>query len=269
VEEEPVEPKKPESKMRYVDMIFEVKDAEVPLFANAGDADPTASSLAIGSKGKATFEVNMNDEKWYQVKSKEKSGWVKGSMIRIYDLAPSGEPSVAETKPAPVEAKDREEATYFEPAGEGVVARAKPDDKSKQVATLEEGKPYRATKSEKIGPDRWFLLDLPNGGKGWAQGIDLQLAEVSPATLPEQPMSAAPAKSAFVAEWIVAGVDGVLVYDRASIAGKVIQRISPPTIYQVTDTSAGGGSEWYKVKLTEKKDGWVQTMDVNLTKQPQ
>jgi hypothetical protein len=267
--EEIVAPKKPEGSMRYVDMLFEVKDAPVPLYANAGDEKASDLALDVGSKGKASFEVLINDEKWYQVKSRHKSGWVKGSMLKIYDLAPVSETPAAPLPPPPVESANREETTYFEAAEDGIAAREKPNENAKQVSTLEAGKPYLATKSEKIGPDRWFLLKLDNGIQGWVAGIDLQLAEVPAALKEEQRQAHQPElKSAFAAEWIVPSVEGVLVYDRPSIAAKVKQKISPPVIYKVLESSAGGGEEWYKIKISNKKDieGWVQSMDVSLTK---
>ncbi len=272
VEEEPVVevpvPKKPESSMRYVDMLFEVKESPALLYANAGDKVPSNVELDVGSKGKATFEVLINEEKWYQVKSKTKSGWVRGDSIKIYDLAPTAE-KPAVTAPAPIERAERRETTYFEVVEDGIFARAKPDEKSKQLFALATGTPYLATKSEKIGPDRWFLLTLEDGRAGWVAGIDLQLAEVPAAMKEEQRQAVQPEfKSAFAAEWIVPSVEGVLVYDRPSIAAKVKQKISPPVIYKVIEASAGGGEEWYKIKISEKKnvEGWVQTMDVSLTK---
>lgn len=264
------EPKKPESNMRYVDIIFEVKEAPAALYADAGDESPSGVSLPVGSKGKASFEVLINDEKWYQVKSKEKTGWAKASDIKIYDLSPVDETPVAPSAPAAVESSDRQEATYFEVLDEGILARAKPTDASAQVAPLSVGKAYLAVKSEKIGADRWFLLKLENGKEGWVAGIDLQLAEVPAPVREESRNTQREIKSAFKAEWVVAGVEGVLVYDRASIAGNVLQKISPPIIYEVLETHEGGMGEWYKIKLSSKKarDGWVQSMDVNLTSKP-
>jgi hypothetical protein len=268
VEEVPV-PKAPESNMRYVDMIFEVKDAPAPLYANAGDEKASDIVLDVGTKGKATFEVIINDEKWFQVKARHKTGWARGDSLKIYDLAPTAEAAQAPVAPPPVEKAERSEATYFEVVDEGITAREKPNDKSAGVMALETGKPYLATKSEKIGPDRWFLLTLSNGKQGWVAGTDLQLADVPEAMKTEQKLTQqTEPKSAFAAEWVVPSVEGVLVYERPSIAGKVVKKISPPVIFKVVDTSAGAGEEWYKIRLSEKKDlsGWVQAMDVSLTK---
>jgi hypothetical protein len=135
--------------------------------------------------------------------------------------------------------------------------------------TLSEGTAYLAVKSEKVGPDRWFLLKIKSGVEGWVEGINLSLADV------RQPSAAAPPPevtgqrekpSAFAAEWVVASVKGVGVYERPSIAAKIRVRISPPKIYKVMESSADDSKEWYRIQLDGKKEGWVQALDVSLTK---
>lgn len=158
--------------------------------------------------------------------------------------------------PPPLSSSPAEENTYFRAAVDGVPAYEKPTIDSKQKSILDAIKAYKAIKSEKVGADRWFLLELEGGAQGWVEGINIQLAEVE----------SYPTKSAFQAEWVTASVKGVSVYGRPSIAADELRQISPPEVYRVVEVSEGGGQEWYKIDLSKGKEGWVQAMDVSLTK---
>lgn len=262
-------PAKPSSNMRYVDKIFEVKEQEVPLYQSPGDLSPSGEKLPVGSKGKASFEVMIGEQAWYQVKSKNASGWVQGAMVKLYTLSPepASEKAQATAPEKSMRTEKRRESTYFEPNMANVPVYREPSDRSPSVATLVEGQSYLAIESQKIKSDRWFLLKIKPDLSGWVRGIDVQLADVvetvdESAALPENPL----ASSAFRPDWVVAGVNGVGVYSRPSLASKMIRKISPPEIYAVVDTGEGGGSEWYKIKVGDKQEGWVQTLDVSLTK---
>ena len=63
---------------------------DVPLYANAGADGPTGVVLPVGTKGKATFEALVGEEKWYQVKSKRGSGWANGALLSMYSLFSHG-----------------------------------------------------------------------------------------------------------------------------------------------------------------------------------
>ena len=126
-----------------------------------------------------------------------------------------------------------------------------------------------AMKSEKVGTERWFFLKIRSDLSAWVNGIDILLADVQQPAQTQTPtsdLSLRGKKSAFAADWVAATVKGVGVYSRPSIAGTMINQINPGDIYKVIDNSSGDGNEWYKISLSEKKEGWVQTMDVNLTK---
>ncbi len=256
---------KTRSLMNYVDIVFEVKKQNVPLFQNPGEG-PTGVSLPVGTKGKADFEMLIGEDKWYQVKSKKGEGWANGKNLSIFNLSPQGVTPAAEP---PTQAHEniegaRKESTYFEAATENAPYFDKPSDRAKEVGTLASETAYMAIKSEKVDSDRWFLLQIRSGVTGWARGLDLRLAEVKqPSQLetPRLPMSQRGKKSEFRAEWAKATVKGVGVYSRPSIAAKMLQQINPPTIYQVIEISG----EWYKIDLG-KTQGWVQSMDVSLTK---
>lgn len=265
--EEPV-PKRPKSNMNYVDIIFEVKKFDVPLYKNPGGNDEPLGSLPVGTRGKADFEIVMGVDRWYQVKSKKGNGWVNGSFLTVYNLNPE-EPSALSdaSKSGPAHARASQDVTYFKASQPDIPVFQTPSESAARSGTLQEDRPYQAIKSEKVGPDRWFLLQIEPGAQGWVRGIDIQLAEESIQKIvqqeerrPEPPAS----KSAFSAEWIVASVKGVGVYSRPSIVGKIIEQISPPTIYRVLE--AASGNEWYRIQLGNTKEGWVQALDVRLTK---
>ncbi len=256
--------------MSAVDMLFEVKNQTVPMYQEPGVGEPNGNVLPPGSKGQATFKVVLGKDQWFQVKSKKGSGWVNGSLLALYDLSPQGLEE-GETPPKPpvdtISGK-REEATYFQANIDEAVAYKAPSDKSEHVGTLKEGVAYKATQSEKVEGDRWFLIEIQPGLKGWVQGIDLQLADV-PQAVQQAAMDESSGfkekKSAFAAEWIEATVKGVGVYSRPSIVGKRIRLINPTEIFKVLELSEGGGKEWYKIQLSKKGEGWVQSMDVKLT----
>lgn len=263
---------RPRSLMNYVDVVFEVKKVDVPLFENPG-AGPTGAALPVGSKGKADFEVLIGDDHWYQVKSKKGSGWVNGKNLTIFNLTPSGNaPAMAGPSAVPREGSlndARKESTYFEAATEEAPVFEKPSEKAKKSGVLSSETAYLAIRSEKVGSDRWFLLQIRTGETAWARGIDLRLADVQqPVDLEtsSQPLSQRGKPSAFAAEWVKASVKGVGVYDRSSITAKMIRQIDPPEIFKVLETVADNGKEWYRIEIPGNKEGWVQTMDVNLTK---
>jgi hypothetical protein len=262
---------KSKSLMNYVDLVVQVKKNEAPLFQNPGDT-PIGSSLPAGSKGRADFEVMIGEDKWYQVKSKKGNGWVNGKFLTVFNLSPGSEAPVVQTPPPPSQIEGgRKESTYFEASIENAPLFEKPSESSKKVGQLTEATPYLAVRSEKVGPNRWFLLQIRAGETGWAQGSDLQLADVQQPNVLEIPtseLSQRGKQSAFKAEWINAAVKGVGVYSRPSIVAKMIRQINPKEVFKVVDAQSAGGYEWYKIELSEKEDGWVQTMDVKLTKKP-
>ncbi len=267
--------KPPKSLMNYVDIVFEVKDKKAILYQNPDAGEPTGVVLAEGSKGKANLEVVIGEDRWYQVKTKQGNGWTKGSALSTFNLSPAAAVPVTEevksekavtTFEKPLDG-ERQESTYFEAGSGEVPIYTKPGSK-KQAGTLSEDVAYLAVKSEKSGDDRWFLLQIRSGETAWVRGRDLRLANVQqPAQMkiPTQEMSLRDQKSAFTAEWVVAGVKGVGVYSRPSIAGDMIQQISPPVKYRVLELAAGGGKEWYRIQIPGKGDGWVQSLDVSLT----
>ncbi|MCB4755798.1 MAG: SH3 domain-containing protein [Elusimicrobia bacterium] len=265
---------KPSSNMRSVDMIFEVKNKEVSLYQNPGPDAPSGVFLPVGTKGKANLVYQLGEDSWYQLASKKGGGWANGKSLKLFDLSP--EVASAKTGAPPAKAPaapglegERRESTYFEVNTPNVAIYEKPSLESKKLEALIEGQAYLATRSEKVGPDRWFLLEVRPGVFGWAEGIYLQLADVpQPALMvkPTQPLSLRQQKSAFAAEWVVAGVKDVSVYERPSIASEMLKSISPPDVFEVVEAKEGGGSEWYKIKLPKGNVGWVKVMDVNLTK---
>ncbi|MFN0117261.1 MAG: SH3 domain-containing protein [Elusimicrobiota bacterium] len=258
-----------------VDMIFEVKTTAVPLFENPGDATPIGTVLPVGSKGKAKLEAILNEVIWYQVDSKKGKGWAKGSLLSIYNLSPNYEEiteksSVTSNKDA--SAQYREEQTYFAPNFEKVPFFDIPSDSGKEKGNLVEGNTYLAIKSEKVEADRWFLLKVDEENQGWVRGIDIILADVlQPNQLnrSDNPMSLRTKKSAFSAEWIIPIYKGVYIYSRPTLTSKKLEKINPPDIFKIVELSQGGDSEWYKIQYAAGKNGWVQTMDVNLTKPAQ
>ena len=107
----------------------------------------------------------------------------------------------------------------------------------------------------------------------WARGTDLQLADVQQPNvmdIPTQALSQRGKESAFKAEWITPSVKGVGVYSRPTIAAEDDEaRSIRKEVFKVLESSqTNGGSEWYQIELTPKLNGWVQTMDVQLTKKP-
>jgi len=263
----------PGTSMKGVDVYFEVKKKEVPLYMNPGGDHPTGEVLDVGSKGRADFEVQIEDSKWLQVKSKGKVGWINGALVSAFNLTPEvaeiggGGAGVSGMKSSMDQGR-REEATYFEPIGEGVKIYSQPKEKAKSTGILKDGAVYLALNSSKVGPDRWFELELEDKSKGWVEGINLRLADVVQAKIKKAAEEAAAmdsVKSAFKPEWVVAGVTGVLVYATPELSAKQFNKISPPTIFQVTETLENEYGEWYRIDMGGKK-GWVQAMDVNLTK---
>lgn len=265
--EEPIP--KAKSLMNYVDMVFEIKNKDVTLFQNPGDS-PTGVVLPVGAKGKAEFEVLIGEDHWYQLKSKKGSGWANGKFLSLFNLSPMGDlPKVtSQEQPASLESA-RKESTYFEASVDRAPIFEKSSENAKQIGELAQDVAYLAIRSEKVGVDRWFLLQIRSGENGWVRGLDVRLANVQQPVqleIPTKPLSLRDKKSVFKAEWVSAGVKGVGVYSRPSIVGKIVQQINPADIYKVIDTSATDGKEWYKIELSGEKEGWVQTMDVNLKK---
>lgn len=265
----------PKSLMNFVDVVFEVIDDKAVVFEDPGSDNKTGVTLTKGSKGKAELEMLIGEDRWYQVKSKQGNGWVKGASLSVFNLSPAqAVPGEVKTSPAAKDAAapldgPRQEQTYFEAGGPDVPIFSKPGESSKKIGALSEEVAYLAEKSERKDGERWFLLKIRTGERAWVRGTDIRLANVQqPAELniPTSDLSLRNQKSAFLAEWIVATVKGVGVYSRPSIAGAVIKQIDPPNVYKVLELSAGGGKEWYRIQLPGKKEGWVQSMDVNLTK---
>jgi SH3-like domain-containing protein len=269
----PLESGAPKSKslMNYVDLVLQVKKEAAPLFQNPGDT-PIGASLPAGAKGHADFEVKIGEDTWYQVKSKKGTGWLNSKYVSAFNLSPGSEaPVVAAPAPPSSIEGGRKESTYFESGIENVQVFDKPSDTAKQVGTLADATPYLAIRSEKVGPNRWFQLQIRAGETAWARGLDLQLANVQQPNvleIPTQSLSQRGKQSAFKAEWISAGVKGVAVYTRPSIVAKMVRQINPSDIFKVVESQSAGGNEWYRIELNEKLDGWVQTMDVKLRKGP-
>lgn len=269
--------KKTHSLMNYVDVVFETKD-DTPLFQNPGEKKSDAGRLPKGTKGKADFEVMIGEERWYQVKTKNGNGWLEASHVSAFNLAPDNVVPAVAAKPASPVAGDtnidgsRKESTYFEATTEDVPVYAKPSERAKVVSKLQMGTVYLAVKSEKVGATRWFLLQLKSGETGWVLGdINLQLANVvQPAQLnvPTKPMSVRNHEPWFAAGWVVAGVKGVGVYERQSIGSTLMTTIDPGPVYRVVETTEGEGDEWYRIQLSGRREGWVQAMDVKITKEP-
>ena len=260
--------------MNYVDIVFEVKE-DAPVYQNPGEKKFFDSTLPAGTKGKATFEVLIGDERWYQVKTKRGSGWVEARKLSSFNLSPNNVvPATPEAmgQTADSMSGERSESTYFEPTTEDVPVYRVPSEGAKVVGKLQMGTVYLAVESRKVAANRWFLLQLRSDERGWVLGdINLQLANVV------QPHQTAPPKEgtglrpdtpAFTAEWIAAGVKGVGVYERHSMGSAMLTTINPGKIYKVVEKSEGGGSEWYKIQIPKGKPGWVQVMDVKITKEP-
>jgi|GEM_PF-4572440 len=260
---------KPQTDVGFIDMVFEIKEQPVPIYSGPGyDQNLTGKILAVGSKGKAKFKIKNESGTWYQVASKQGDGWVDGNLLKLYDLSPGEYKTLMEKKALPVEPDTQKESTFFEPVDQGVVVYDDTQAGAAQVAKLDYGSAYLSTKSRRVGADRWFYLELDESRGGWAQGTDLQLSNFKDPVrmnVPQKKEQWTVKKSAFAPEWIVAGVPGVGVYNRASIAAELVQTISPPQVYPVLEAQSGKGTEWYKIQLSKKKSGWVQSMDVNLT----
>ncbi len=269
----PLESGAPKSKslMNYVDLVVQVKKDPAALFQNPGDT-PTGAFLPENSKGHADFEVVIGEDKWYQVKSKKGNGWVNGKYLSIFNLSPGSEAPVVAPPPTPSEMEGgRKESTYFESNVDNAPLFDKPVANAKEVGTLTEGTPYLAVRSEKVNANRWFLLQIRADETAWARGTDLQLADVQQPNvlqIPTQALSQRGKESAFKAEWITPSVKGVGVYSRPTIAAKMIKQVNPKDVFKVTDSKSNSGTEWYQIELSPKLNGWVQTMDVQLTKKP-
>ena len=121
-----------------------------------------------------------------------------------------------------------------------------------------------------MGANRWFRLQIRSGETGWVLGdINLQLANVvQPAQMKLPEKTALAAKPAFTAEWVAAGVKGVGVYARSSMGSEILTTIDPGTPFKVIEQSEGGGGEWYRIQMPNRRSGWVQAMDVRITKAP-
>lgn len=271
-EVEQVPPQDNEAQMRPVDIVFEVKNEKVLIYAQPGDAEPTRESLSVGDRGKATFAVMVGNEKWVQVKSKQNRGWVRANLLSAYNLAPPFEGAGA-TKVVSKESKDddyRDESTSFEIIEPDTPYFSEAKIGAVPTGKLVEGTPYLALKSVKVGTDRWFQIVLDSDrNKGWARGYELILSETNNPVGNNQGLGEldwSDGKSAFAAEWVVAGVKDVGVYGKPSISAKMIKKISPPDIFKVEELTENSFGEWYRIKLANGKEGWVQSMDVNLTR---
>lgn len=256
-----------QGQMSSVNLVFAVKNQDVPLYVNPGYTKLTGVVLPIGSKGQASFRVMIGDDEWFQVKCKKDTGWANASLLNVYEV-----PTVAESIPlaAPVDAPKAKpkavgqamETTYFEPVSGNVAVFSEPADNSNVVGSLEEGVAYQATKSQKIGTERWFLLQLNSSKSGWVHGVDVQLAgEILPP--PEEPTDQ-PLQPG--EKWVAATDDGVPVYNKPSIAGKKVKTIAPGDSYKVTEVDEGSGNEWYKIAIGNR-EGWVQSMFVKVIKE--
>jgi hypothetical protein len=269
----PIENVVPKSKslMNYVDLVIQVKKQPAPLFQNPGDT-PLKTTLPAEAKGRADFEVMIGDEKWYQVKSKKGNGWINGKYLSVFNLSPGSEAPVTAPTSRPSDLEGgRKESTYFESSVDNAPIFPKPSDTAKPSGTLTESTPYLAIRSEKVGANRWFLLQIRADETAWARGTDLQLADVQQPNIleiPTQKLSQRGKQSAFKAEWVTPSVKGVGVYTRPSIAAKMVKQVNPKDIFKVVESKSTGGSEWYRIELNAKLSGWVQTMDVQLTKKP-
>jgi hypothetical protein len=267
--------KKPRSLMNYVDVVFEAKQ-DVPVYANPGEKKSGSVTMAKGTKGKAEYEVMIGDEKWLQVKTKKGSGWAQASKLDTFNLRPDNVVPVPPPAAAAAPADDgmggaRKESTYFEPTTDDVPVYGKPSERAKVVSTLKMNNVYLAVKSEKVGANRWFQLQLRSGETGWVLGdINLQLANVmqpNQQKVPSGPL--ANHEPWFAAGWIQPAVKGVGVYARTSMGSELLMTIDPGQVFRVVETSEGGGSEWYRIQISGKQLGWVQAMDVKITKEPE
>jgi hypothetical protein len=190
---------------------------------------------------------------------------VNGKYLTLFHLNPATDTPVVAKKSDGDMDGGRDESTYFEGAVEDVPIFEKANEKSKRMGMLTPDVAYRAVKSEKVGADRWFLLQIRTGETAWARGLDLRLSSVQkhadPDAVSTEAMSLSK-ESAFKAEWVTPSVKGVGVYNRASIAGKMLRQINPSEVYKVLEAS----DEWYRIQLSGNAEGWVQSMDVSLTK---
>jgi hypothetical protein len=198
---------------------------------------------------------------------------LNGKYVSVFNLSPGSEtPVAAPAAPAtPSLEGGRRESTYFEASIENAPVYEKPLEGSKQVGTLTDGTPYLAVRSDKVNANRWFELQIRAGETAWARGTDLQLADVQQPNvmeIPTQALSQRGKQSAFKAEWVRPSVKGVGVYSRPTIAAKMLKQINPKQVFKVLESQSTSGSEWYKIELSAKENGWVQTMDVQLTKKP-
>jgi hypothetical protein len=262
--------------MRSVNLLFEVKKKQVPLYAEPNGKTPTGEVLPLGSKGQVNFKVQVGSTEWYQVKSKKGKGWARGNSLELYDLSQEvalpekpalPEPAVA-TAVAPPETK-KPEYTYFEPNSDTITAFKSSTDKSEPIGTLVEGVAYLALQSEKVGVDRWFYLEIKKGVGGWVRGIDLQLADIQqppPEKVPELTPEQRAKQVAGVPAWVVANNNGVGVFLKTNIQAKRVRLINLKEIFQVVDMAQAQGIPWYKIQLSPQEVGWVQASDVEGTK---
>jgi len=167
------------SNMNLVDMIFEVKKSKVALYMNPGTDSPLGIDLTAGMKGKAEFEVVIGNEHWYQVKSKKYSGWANGADLSMFNLSPGEAASAAPAGPPP--SAEEASATYFQPTSDDVAVYEEPSETAKKLDQVLSGdESYRAIQSQKKDQDRWFLLELGGGKKGWVKAAYVELAEKKP-----------------------------------------------------------------------------------------
>lgn len=252
----------------YVDVIFEVTAEQAALFANPSASEAAQAALPKGAKGKADFFVRVGEEVWYRVGSKSGDGWVQAAAIKVYDLSPGGRSRSRGRGDDSIAVESREESTFFEANMEDAPLFSGPANDAERVGAIQPGTAYLASQSRKVGSNRWFFLQLPNETGGWVRGTDIRLADIQRPIKMVVPVKAGRAdamESAFAPEWVVASVKGVGVYSRASIAGEMIRRISPPDVYRVREVKSGGGKEWYRIETSSSESGWVQALDVSLT----
>jgi hypothetical protein len=173
-------PQAPKSLMNYVDMVFEVNENGADLYQNPGDGSATNVKLPKSFKGKAGLEMMIGDEHWYQVQTKLGNGWAKGKDLILFDLSPAASVPVLPTEAEISSPSDesRQELTYFEAGSDNVSYYEKPSKKPKKLGTLVPDTAYLAVNSEKLGVDRWFLLQIRSDEKGWVQGFELKLSNV-------------------------------------------------------------------------------------------
>lgn len=277
------EAKKATGQMVSVNLIFEVKNQDVPLYMDPGYTKLTGIILPIGSKGSASFKVVIGDDEWYQVKSKKDTGWANASLLTVYEIpdiaeAPKPVPVTVTTKsaakaaaapkekeaPRPPVSEISSDATYFEAAVDGAPVFKEPSTRSDQVGALEEGVAYLGTKTTRISGDRWFYIDVNANVRGWVRGVDIQLA--SAILPPPDDPNEAEKPSASSGKWVVAIEDSVPVYGRPSITAKKIRTIGPGESFRIIDVDEGSGDEWYLLDITGRRPEWVQSMFVKVTK---